>query len=85
MKLRRHSPVPTFQIQTFMSLPAERRMFWAEGCHSTMPTLLWWNTRSTTHSVMVLVMPASGICHTFTVQSSEAEAEEKKGLKNQKL
>ena len=30
-KLTRHSPVPTFHTQTLLSLPQERRMFWAEG------------------------------------------------------
>ena len=30
---------------------------------------------------MVLVIPASGICHTLTVQSSEAEAVNRKSLK----
>ena len=73
-KVRRHSPVPTFQMHTLLSLPAERRTFCALGCQSTMPTLRWWKTRSTTHSVMVRVTPLSGICHTFTVQSSLAEA-----------
>ena len=55
-------------------IPPLSRMFCAVGCHTTSPTLLWCATRSTTHSSMLIRSPPSGICHTFTVQSSEAEA-----------
>ena len=51
-----------------------RRMFWAEGCHKTRPTLRWCLTKSTTGSDTVRVRPPSGICQTLTVQSSDAEA-----------
>ena len=47
-------PVPTFQMTTLLSDPAERRMFCAEGCHRTRPTRRWCFTRSTTESVIVL-------------------------------
>jgi hypothetical protein len=41
-------------MRTECSLPAERRMFCADGCQMTRPTRRWWNTRSTTLSVIVL-------------------------------
>ena len=55
----------------YKHLPAVRRTLCAEGCQWTMPTLLWWPTRSTMGSFRFLVSPPSGICHTLTVQSSE--------------
>ena len=58
----------TFEV---IGIPALSRMFWAEGCQWTMQARLMWETSSTTGSVRFRVSPPSGICHTFTVQSSE--------------
>lgn len=36
------SPVPTFQITTWLSEPDVKSTFNAVGCHKTKPTLRWW-------------------------------------------
>lgn len=59
------SPVPTFQMTTWLSDPAVSRTFSALGCHSTSPTRRWWYNKSTTGSVSVRDKPPSGICHTL--------------------
>lgn len=61
------SPVPTFQMTTWLSEPAVSNTFCAVGCQSTRPTRRWWNIRSATGSVIVRVSPPSGICHTFSI------------------
>jgi hypothetical protein len=41
-------------MTTMLSDPAERRMFWADGCQRTRPTRRWCFNRSTMGSVIVL-------------------------------
>lgn len=67
-KIRKHLQQKVF------SVPPLKRMFWTVGCQTTSPTLLWCAAKSTTGSSRFLSSPPSGICHTFTVQSSEALA-----------
>ena len=48
------SPVPTFHTMAVLSELADTRMFWAEGCQTTKPTLLWCPASVTTGSDKVL-------------------------------
>lgn len=53
-----------------MTSPAVRRMFKALGCQARIPTLLLCPSRVTMASVIGLVRPPSGICHTFNQQDT---------------
>ena len=73
-RVRSDSPVETFHTSTVLSNEAEARMFSAQGCHTTQPTLRWWPVKVTIGLSRFSFRPPSGISQTFTVQSSEQEA-----------
>lgn len=53
-----------------MVLPAVRRILKAVGCQARSPTRLLCPSRVTVASVIGLVSPPSGICHTFNIKQT---------------
>lgn len=75
-------PVPVCQIRIRWSKPIENRIWSAVGCHSIIGTRRLCSASVTSESTIDVrrSQGSSGMCQTFTVQSSEHEATVKENV-----